>query len=205
MNFMTSNEKELEVVVTYKCNWNCSYCCVDTHNQPNVKLSELKEKLDKIKRDYKGWNITLSGGEVGMMSYSEITMILEELKDFNLSLNTNGLFLKKYPELIENFSDILYHASPEMADRNVMLNLPDNVQYMIVISDENLKNLKDFLEYYKDIIFHLVPASNPEGIHKPILSKQNKFKILKQFRQNATLESQLRLISEKKFDEIVYL
>ncbi len=205
MNFMKSNEKELEIVLTYKCNWNCSYCCVDTHNQKDIDQEILFKKIDTILSEYKDYNITLSGGEVGLLDKSIILYIIDKLKFFNLSLNTNGLFLEKYPELISKFNNILYHCSPELDDRNVLLNLPNHIQYMIVITDNNITNLELFLNYYNDIKFHLVPASNPWNVQKPILSKKNKLMILKKYRKHATIESQLRLISEKDFDNIIYL
>ena len=40
-NVMKAQEKEIEIVVTYKCNWNCSYCCVDTHNQPEPTTNDV--------------------------------------------------------------------------------------------------------------------------------------------------------------------
>ena len=41
-----AHEKEIELVVTWVCNWHCDYCCVDTHNRPTLTMDEVKAKLD---------------------------------------------------------------------------------------------------------------------------------------------------------------
>ena len=206
-NVMKAQEKEIEIVVTYKCNWNCSYCCVDTHNQPEPTTNEVDNKFLKITKDS---NITLSGGEVGLLSKDRIVSILNKLKEIgvaSISLNTNGLFLKKYPELIEEFQTILYHSSPELDEDDEILRFPDNknIEYLLIVTDDILPKLDKFLSKNSDLIFNVVGASNPIGINKPILSKENRRFLMKKFSNRITKESALRLIIEKKFDEIIYL
>ena len=35
-------DNEIELVVTWVCNWHCEYCCVDTHNRPDLTMDEVK-------------------------------------------------------------------------------------------------------------------------------------------------------------------
>jgi 2-iminoacetate synthase ThiH len=50
-----AQEREIELVVTWICNWHCDYCCVDTHNRPTLTMDEVKAKLDKV---IPGYNVT---------------------------------------------------------------------------------------------------------------------------------------------------
>lgn len=202
-----AKEKEIEIVLTYKCNWDCSYCCVLTHEQPKITPEELKEKIDKI---IPGYHVTLSGGEVGLLSKIEILEIMLAVKDKgaeSISLNTNGLFLKNYPELIKEFQTVLYHVSAELDINDIILDLKEysNIEYMILVTDDTIDKVAPFLKKYPDIIFNIVAASNPLGINNPFLSEKNKWKLLKKFGTRMTKDSKLRLIKEKDFDDIIYI
>jgi len=210
-----AQEKEVEVVLTYKCNWNCTYCCVDTHNQDRILDVELFQKLENIPEDY---NITLSGGELGLLSLDKLKTILEKVKEKkprSISINTNGLFIKNYPELLDEFQTVLYHISPELSlyDNIQMIDHP-SIEYMLVLTDDHMDRIKPFLEKHmpekngrtlNNKKIHLVPGSNPEGINKPFMSKRNKWLVLKEFRLYMTLESKERIMKEKEFDEIIYI
>lgn len=206
-NIMQAQEKEIEIIVTYKCNWNCSYCCVDTHNQKDVTELELEEKINKISNNYNDYNVTLSGGEVGLLSKEKILLILDKLKHTkSVSLNTNGTFLKKYPELISRFDTILYHASPELDIDDEVLRIDSkNIEYLLIVTDQILHKLEPFLDKNDDIIFNVVGASNPPGINNPILSEKNKRYLMSKLFRKISKDSVKRLIIEKKFDEIIYL
>ena len=85
-------ENEVELIVTWVCNWHCEYCCVDTHNRPKLSFDDVKLKLAKVPdRSF----VTLSGGEVGSMRRHEIEYILDQLeqKQCDIGINTNGLFI----------------------------------------------------------------------------------------------------------------
>jgi organic radical activating enzyme len=200
-----AQEKEIELVVTWVCNWHCNYCCVDTHNRPTLTMDEVKAKLDKV---IPGYNVTLSGGEVGSMKRSDIEYILDDLEKKNCrpSINTNGLFIKRYRDLLPRFEHILYHCSEDMElDDNIIIDPTLNLQYLLIVTDKNYKNLKPFLDKYKDIQFHLVAATNPEGINGVILSPRLKNKMLTKFYSRMSEESKTRVFIEKDFNSIIYL
>lgn len=193
--------KEYELVVTYKCNWNCTFCAVDTHNQPKLPIEDIEEKIKKIEF---GSEVTLSGGEVGTMSMNDIVYIITllELKQCKLSLNTNGLFIKKYPELLNKFKEILYHCSEDLTEIEVM---PDEfnssfTKYMIVVDDMNFKNLDSFLNKYSHIKFDIVPSTMPEGVDLCTLSYKNKVKIFTKYQKHMTEESKYYLMKGRPYD-----
>ena len=198
-------EKEIEIVVTWVCNWHCDYCCVDTHNRPTLTMDEVKAKLDKV---IPGYNVTLSGGEVGSMKRADIEFILDELekKGCQPSINTNGLFIKRYRDLLPRFEHILYHCSENMElDDDVIIDPTLNLQYLLIVTDKNYKNLKPFLDKYKDIQFHLVSSTMPEGINGVTLSSKLKHAMLTKFYNRMSIESKLRVLKEKDFNSIIYL
>jgi len=198
-------EKEIEIVVTWVCNWYCEYCCVDTHNRPKLTMDDVKKKLDKI---IPGYNVTLSGGEVGSMKRADIEFILEEIEKKNCrpSINTNGLFIKRYRDLLPRFDTVLYHCSENIdINDNVIIDPELDLEYLLIVTDNNFKNLDSFLNKYKDIQFHLVAATMPDGISGPTLSTKNKHAMLAKHHSRMTDESKKRVFNEKDFDAIIYL
>jgi organic radical activating enzyme len=198
-----AKEKEVELVVTWICQWHCDYCCVDTHNRPKLLFDDVKEKLEKIPD---GYNVTLSGGEPGSLNRSDLLYILDRLeaKGCKVSINTNGLFIKRYSDLIDRFEEILYHCSED-------INLDDEIyidprlSYLLIVTDKNFERLGRFLDKYPDIKFNLVAATNPAGIFNITLSTHNKHRMLKLFHDRMTEESIMRVFKEKDFDSITYL
>lgn len=197
--------QEYELVIAYKCNWNCSYCAVDTHKQKELTKDEVISKIQKIEPKS---NVTLSGGELGLCKKEyllEIIQLLKE-KECNLALNTNGLFIKRYPDLLKEFEYVLYHCSENLTEIEV---LPDEfdssyTQYMIVVDDNNFINLRSFLEKYSFIKFDIVPSTMPEGINNTILSYKNRIKILTTFHKYMTDESKKYILKGRPYD-ITYL
>lgn len=210
---LQAKEKEIELILTYKCNWDCDYCCVDTHNRNPLSLQQVKEKLSKV---IPGYNVTLSGGEIGTMDKEDILYVLEYLKGINCptSLNTNGLFLQRYPELAHYFEYVLYHCSEDLVKDpdydsvvNFLLNNFDcDLEFMLVVTDNNLNNLDGFLKRNLDHDFHVVAATLADGGLDVTLSNKNRYAIMAKRYTNVTPDSIKRLIvKEKSFDSIIYI
>jgi len=204
---INAQENEIELILTYECNWNCEYCCVDTHAQNNITPEQIIEKLNKVTP---GWNVTLSGGEIGLMKKEDILFVLDFLDDIGcpISLNTNGLFLTKYKDLLHRFEYILYHCSEDLVTKPKFITPPEHTKldYMLVITDNNIQHLDSFLTRYNNIEFHVVAATQPEGGLDVTLSNENRYKIMKKRYKNISKESLSRLIiKEKNWNSIIYL
>ena len=200
-----AKENEIELVVTWICNWFCDYCCVDTHDRPKMTMDEVKAKLDKV---IPGYNVTLSGGEVGTMKRDDIEFIIRELeaKACKLSINTNGYFIKRYPDLLHHFDYILYHCSEDLdIDDELIIDPTLNLQYLLIVTDNNYNKLDAFLAKYPDIDFHLVAATNPEGVNNVILSPALRNKMVTKHYNRMSEDSKKRVFKEKDFDSIIYL
>jgi organic radical activating enzyme len=168
-------------------------------------MDEVKAKLDKV---IPGYNVTLSGGEVGSMKRADIEYILDELdkKGCRPSINTNGLFIKRYRDLLPRFDTILYHCSENLElDDEIIIDPELNLQYLLIVTDTNFDKLEAFINKYPDIEFHLVAATMPEGINGVTLSTKLKHAMLARFHARMSAESKVRTFKEKDFDAIIYL
>lgn len=194
-----------EVVLTYKCNWNCEYCAVDTHNN-HISLGTAFEKIKNIPSNS---NVTLSGGELGLLKREFLTKVISFLQSTNckISINTNGLLLRRYPDLLEYFEEITYHCSEDLNLDDEIYITDHNIKYLLVVHDENINKLKDFLDKNSEILFCIVPATTPiTGIKgSPELSKENRLKILKEYGTRITNESKLDLLNGKDYSCTVFI
>lgn len=204
--------KEYELIITYKCNWACEYCCVDTHSRPELLEQQVLKKINQIEDDN---NVTISGGEPGMLSEDFLEKILLRLKDkkCDIGINTNGLFLERHQGLMLKYiSNINYHCSMDLEISKPILkveHLKEHffLDYLLIVHDKNIHKLEAFLNHYPEIIFNVVPASTPGSgiVGAPELSNRSKYEILKKFHNRLTLESKKRLLKEKDFSQIIYL
>lgn len=195
---------EIELVVTWVCNWHCSYCAVDTHNRPRLNITDVMGKIQTI-RD--GSIVTISGGEVGSMLRSHVEDIITALKNkqCKLRLNTNGLFLKRYPDLVCCFDLVLYHCSEDLDPRPIVRFEFSQIEYMIIVTDRNMHKLEKFLAVNPDIEFHIVASTLPNGISGDVLSTRNRYSVITKFHTRMTHQSKVRMFKEKDFDAITYL
>ena len=197
-----SKTQEIELVVTWVCNWDCEYCCVDTHNRDSLTMNQVKAKLKKV---IPGHNVTISGGEPGALKRDDVEYILTKLESMGCepSINTNGTFIRKYPDLLPRFETILYHCSENIDPKDDTI--IGDYDYLLIVTDNTIDNLGAFLEKYKDIQFNLVAATNPDGVYGPTLSNKNKHRMLKLYHSRMTKESIRRVFNEKDFDTIIYI
>ena len=99
-----------EIEITYKCNWNCEYCCVQTHTKKALSNEEIINNLKKSSNnfiDLNGGALTISGGEPSLADSELIKEIynLSKEHNFQLSLNSNGRIL--YPKVYPIFKDMI--------------------------------------------------------------------------------------------------
>lgn len=149
----------------------------------------------------------MSGGEPGLIKREHIEYYIHELKQKNciLYLNTNGTFLKRYPDLIPNFEQIIYHCSENLEGKVHIFGEFDNIDYMIIINDENFSKLEKFMIDNSNIKFSIVEATYNKANDGPTLSKKNKYEIMTKFYNRMTKDSIQRMIHEKEFDKMTFL
>lgn len=196
---------EIEIELTHKCNWNCRYCAICTHNLQEISEEAALEKVRSIAGKYD--TVTFSGGEPGLLSRNILEQMITCIKstNSNLCINTNGTFIEKYPDLIEKFDEIIYHCSQDLDDELKYYPNFSNIRYMLVIDDINILKLDNYLNKYSNIIFDIVPVSYEfNDIRKP-LSMKNRIHIVKNFNNRITLDSYRRLFVDKNFNLVKYI
>ncbi len=164
---------------TSLCNWNCDYCLVDTHNAEKVSFEKLINTIDLKILDNSF--VSLTGGEIGTMNKYNVDILFKKLneKKCDICIDTNGLFIRKFPEYYTKIVDYFYHCSETLGDEDILENISDldnKITFMIVVSDSNFKNAKKFLTKWDNVLFHVHGAmsNNNRG---NTLSKINALKL----------------------------
>lgn len=179
------------LTVTYKCNWHCDYCCVDTHNQPEPTIDRIMELADRVRP---GTHVSLTGGEPGLMDEDLLIKLLDmfEAKNCVVGVNTNGLFFIKYPHHMHRINDYRYHCSEDLTNT---IYKPEgyenlNIKFLIVVTDKNFPRLEKFLDKNKDIDFVIYSADQHPVNGQPgqKLSPANRIKLYQQFKDRIRLD-----------------
>lgn len=187
--------KRYSIITTRKCNWSCPYCITDTHgHDSDITFDDIKAKLEQIEPNSE---VSLSGGEPGLIEPEVIDYIFTELvkKNSDITVLTNGLFFKKYAFKYDKYiSDYLYHCSENLDLKDEVLVPidinPDKIEYMIVVSDNNIHNLEKFLELHPTVetVFS-ADATMVLGEMGHSLSKKNALQIAKKFKNRLNKKS----------------
>ena len=190
--------KSYSLMVTYDCNWNCGFCIVDTHNKPKVTSKELREKVDGIEPNSE---VSLSGGEPGLLNKEDLEYCIRELKKkkCEITVNTNGTFFKNYPEYCDEIDAFYYHCTEDLdTSKGIMLDgVPINkTKFMMVLTDDNFERLEWFLDTYPNIRFEVASATKAIVNNKigTSLSPKNAFFVWIKFKDRITKESMLYLL-----------
>jgi len=164
------------LTVTNKCNWNCEYCISDTHNNNRI----YEDALDLVKTIPDNSNVAISGGEPGLLTQEQLMKIILLLKDKNsiISIKSNGQIFK-HKEVLKEIDSIQYHCSENLDINDIVIkDYKDLTKFLVVITDNNIHNLRNFLEYHNDIEIEIIPSV----FIKP-LSKKNLILLYKEFKE----------------------
>jgi len=172
----THRQVDFWVHVTEKCDWSCSYCIANTHNSLKTDQSKVLKMIRELPDNC---FISLTGGEIGTLDKKSVDDIFALIANKNITacVDTNGLFLRKYPEYYSIVYDYFYHCSEKLLlTDKIFTDDPDNkISYMIVVDDDNFKNAFDFIKS-KDILFH-VHAAMKNRTSESMLNKLNCLKL----------------------------
>ena len=200
---MLNIKNEIELIVIHECNWRCPYCSEQTYDKSTLPISDVFDKISTIPINS---NVTLSGGEVGLLSLGVIYKIMWELIDKGcvLNLNTNGLFISKYPHLLRYFSYILYHCSEDLYE-DIKFYDYGNDYHSLVITDDNFPRFNEITRKYPNIKWNVIPSSVGDYGGISILSRDNKRLLLKKYSSHLTDDSKHRLIKDKEWSRIEFV
>lgn len=180
---------EVEIELTHKCNWDCRYCAIRTHSLPVISEEEALGKVKAAAGKFQ--TVTFSGGEPGLLSKEILEQMIKAVEDSGsvLCINTNGTFIRKYPDMVSRFDEVIYHCSCDLDDTLHVYPQFNNIRYMLVVDDVNYPRLKRYLDSSPDVVFDVVPASYEPGDVRKQLSVFNRMEIVKKFSDRITFES----------------
>lgn len=129
-----------------------------------------------------------------------------EAKQSELYLETNGLFIHRYPDLLSRFYEVLYHCSRELDPDDVVLDTDHpRMRYILVVHDGNARKLPAFAAAHPGKKWDVVEATYPFERTGPVLSKQLKHWLVCHCSRLLTRESLIRLAHGKDFERIRFL
>jgi len=107
-------------------------------------------------------SVSLSGGEIGTLNRKQVSTLFSLLKSKNVTIDvlTNGLFIERYPEYLNQVSEVLYHC---LEDLSGDIQFPDikrpDFYYILVVNtdDVNTGKVETVFNRYPHIKFILSP------------------------------------------------
>jgi len=153
---LEQTDSKYGIPVTYECNWDCPYCITDTHSKERTFDEALL-----IAQEIPNWSkVTLSGGEPGLLETNQLLEIIGILRDkgCSVSISSNGEIFK-HPSVMDEISHVSYHCSTNMELTDVVnREYPTKTVYKVVATDNNIANLKPFLDKHSDLSIYVYAA-----------------------------------------------
>jgi MoaA/NifB/PqqE/SkfB family radical SAM enzyme len=205
------------VDLTFKCNWDCWYCCADTHNQDEqIDDASVMNQLAKVPNNT---IVSFAGGEPGMVSKDLIIKYCEILKEKNcvITVDTNGLFLEKYPDLVVKYiSDVLYHTVQDVRSRKEIklyhfdhIPVNDNFIYQLVVTNkDSFEDIEWYLNKYPQFQFAVIGANAGyvKEVYQSGLDRKLGFKIYQKYKDRLFLpHAPLLFLESDDFENCVSL
>jgi organic radical activating enzyme len=198
--------------VTYKCNRNCSYCMVDTHNisHPEHTFENIKAKIEAMDD---GSEVAITGGEPGLVSREIIEYCMIELtkKNCEICMLTNGTYFEKYTDEYDKYiTSYVWHVSSdlELVKLTMPKNIdPDKIERILIIDDVNVKKLDEFVELNPFI--NKLSSADPVEVNGKMgtsLSKINAIRLVQKYKNTHLSDSVNQLLHsfttfQQKYDE----
>ena len=141
--------KKITFFLTEFCDKKCQYCDIPLiKKKKNSDIKNIKKYIPKIKQQInKNTEIRLTGGEIGFLSKETIDYLFNELE--NITINTNGFFLEKYPQYIEKCEKIYYHPSTFFSSETKLLDY-ENIIYQFPVINNKIDWVEDLLNTISD-------------------------------------------------------
>lgn len=144
-----------EINITYKCNWGCSYCSMKDRLFKPIDEDKIISLISSLPD---GSYLTLSGGEPGLCRKEYILKLLSiaRKKSLRLSLNTNGTFIKRYNEFLNEFEKINLHLD---ISKSYTIEKNKKINYVVILTSSNLNDILNFVKQY-DVKFDIIPSTH---------------------------------------------
>ncbi len=160
------------VLSTYKCDEQCNYCNIFKRGIPDIELTpslliELSSIFNQIHSDKE--TIMLTGGEPGLLSEPYLDMLFEIIPQQQVSIFTNGLFIKKgYSERYKH--KIVYHVIHLIGknDQDKIRLTTGDCTYIYIVTANNIDTLPMISNLYNDISIDLKLYESTQQDNDPL-------------------------------------
>jgi len=180
------------ITISYKCNWNCKYCIVDTHNRKEPDFEIIKEKIESI---VPGSFVSITGGEPGLVSSDKLRYVFNKLKLKKCFIHviTNGEFFK-LKEFINDVDQFAWHCTENLEDKLILPDIPYNkIEFMLVVTNESYNRLENYIGKYP-VIFN-IRGADTNGKGGDFLSIKNGIYIFNKYKDKLTITSLMGLLT----------
>ena len=148
-----------------RCNYDCSYCTEDLHDNisKHEEFEKIKKLVNKLSKSFKDKEVqvSLTGGEPTTHPvFLDVCNYIKRKKNINyLTVTTNGSRLADYYiELLYSVNHITFSQHFETADNNVYLKKikeinefsPNVVNVQVMFNAKFFEEAKEAVEFYKE-------------------------------------------------------
>lgn len=155
----------VHLLITYRCNLNCLYCdqrYLNIEQGGELTTMEWKQVIDQL-ADSKVFQIAMGGGEPFMRADLFELIDYASKKGLVVNLTTNGLFLNKYVNQLQNAK--IYQIQVSLDGHTPKIhNLTHQSDFNKVIN--NIKEFKGKMEHIKIGINHIIHRGNLNFLDK---------------------------------------
>ncbi len=166
MNFKSSLIPVLDIYITGKCNFRCPYCFGEETKNDDISIQLFNKVLDFCSH----YNITLglTGGEPLLHKNFRELVTLSKTKQVPLILRTNGMLLKEYLDILNQFEWIGISLDGIDDVNNQLRPNANNYSYTaeekLKIPLENIKLIKNEYPSQKILLASLASSLNTNSL-----------------------------------------
>lgn len=178
MNFFDREIKKMNLVLTLRCNMNCSYCYVKKRNQ-EINLKTAKKAVGLfLKTKGKNKSLVFFGGEplikadlLKLVSGYALKKAKKSKKNLNIGIETNGTLLTD--DLLKFIEDkrinlsVSFDGKTQDKNRRLINNRPSSK-----IVENNIKKIEKYHNTWKNLT--IMTTTKGEGLMNSIKSLHNK-------------------------------
>lgn len=157
--------KHANILLTTKCDWNCSYCNVTEDGIRTATRGDVDRHVSYIKEMLCDYELVISGGEIGHVDTETLIHFLQSI-DRKVVINTNGMFLEKglheVSEIRKYIKKILYHVVESPSSDDVVVLFSDvDIEISHGVVGENVDSMVDFIKKNGHVVFDYVAIDTP--------------------------------------------
>lgn len=159
--------KNINLFFSPTCNWTCSYCNCHLYDDSYNDINYISNMFDILTQNFSPdeINLTLTGGEPGLLDSDILALIRSKLSAYNLEIITNGTFFEAstyFDDFKQAFSNLkfVWHCvttlNEDIPSYDVNFSGIELIK-IIVVGKNDLADLATLVNKYPDDRFFISP------------------------------------------------